>query len=97
MLLKKVVPTLAVGLALSMGAAAPAIAATNNPAPVSQEQNTKCHDKAFFENLGKQVADKVGDMPKGSALDTKKLMEMKDFLAKEAPELNATKAATGLY
>lgn len=97
MLLKKVVPTLAVGLALSMGVAAPAIAATNDPAPVSQEQNTKCHDKAFFENLGKQVADKVGDMPKGTALDTKKLMEMKDFLAKEAPELDATKAATGLY
>lgn len=97
MLLKKIVPTLAVGLALSMGAAAPAIAATNDPAPVSQEQNTKCHDKAFFENLGKQVAEKVGDMPKGTTLDMKKLTEMKDFIGKAAPELDVTKAATALY
>ena len=39
MLLKKVVPTLAVGFALSMGVAAPAIAAeAKDPAPVIEEQ-----------------------------------------------------------
>lgn len=98
MLLKKIVPTLAVGLALSMGAAAPALAADTVPnSPTNQAQVAQCHDKAFFENLGKQVAEKVGDMPKGTTLDMKKLTEMKDFIGKAAPELDVTKAATALY
>lgn len=55
-----------------------------------------CHDKAFFENLGKRLADKVGDMPKGTPLNMAKLLEMKDFLAAGAPELNAFSAAMEL-
>lgn len=58
---------------------------------------TPCHDKAFFENLGKQLADKVGDMPKGTPLDMGKVMEMRNFLIDAAPELNATKAAMAMY
>lgn len=65
--------------------------------PVHQVKAAPCHDKTFFDNLGKQLADKVGDMPKGTPLDMGKMMEMKSFLSQEAPELDATKAAGELY
>ncbi len=92
MLLKKVVPTLAVGFALSMGAAAPAIAAeVKDPAPITQDQPAPDQGK----DAGKtpQPGDKTEpgkDAAVGDKTDTDKTTTPEVKPAEEAGE--STKA-----